>query len=144
MDTSFSLAGVTPVPMIAFGVYALLTAFVCAFHLAMIAGAPWGHLTMGGRWPGRLPMEGRISAGVSALLLIGLLGLVAARAGLVDPDGPLVALLHLPVWSFWLVPAWLALGVVLHILTPSKAERLLWLPVLIGLLGAALTVGLAA
>ena len=50
-------------------IYAALTAVVCTFHLAVILGAPLGHLTMGGRWEGALPVEGRIGSALSMLLL---------------------------------------------------------------------------
>lgn len=45
-----------------------------------------------------------------------------------------------PVWAGWTVAAVLGIGVVLHILTPSRAERRLWLPglpVILGQIGCA-------
>lgn len=36
-------------------VFCTLVAVVVLFQLALAAGAPWGHLAMGGKFPGRLP-----------------------------------------------------------------------------------------
>ena len=101
-------------------IYVALTVIVCTFHLSLILGAPLGHLTMGGRWSGALPLEGRITSAVSIAILAGLAFVVLARAGLLA--------WRLPGWAIWVVVVYLAVGVVLHIVTPSAAERALWLP----------------
>jgi len=106
--------------VIAARLYVLMTCFVCAFHLALILGAPLGHLTMGGRWSGTVPLEGRIASGLSIVILAGLAVVVLARVGALR--------LRLPKWAIWVVVAYMAVGVVLHVITPSAAERALWLP----------------
>lgn len=118
-------------------VYAALTGVICAFHLAMAAGAPWGHLTMGGRWPGVLPPEGRLTALVSVVILAGLALVVLARAGVLRIG---VLRIGVPGWAIWGVVAYLAIAVVLHVITPSAAERALWLPVILVMLVCALVV----
>ena len=112
--------------------YAGLTVVVVSFHLAMALGAPWGHLTMGGRWPGVLPPEGRVTAALNAVLLAGLALLVLSRAGMLA--------LPAPGWAIWAIVAFLSVGVVLHIITPSAAERALWLPQLLVMLVCAVVV----
>lgn len=115
--------------------FVALTAGVVAFQLALAAGAPWGALTMGGAFPGRLPARMRVVAVGSALLLAALAGIVAARGGLA-----------LPRWRdasrrlVWGVVAYLLVGVVLNAATPSAPERALWLPVTIALAACALVV----
>ena len=42
--------------------------------------------------------------------------------------------------GIWLVVGWLALGVVLNAVTPSAAERTLWLPVPLAMAAAAFIV----
>ncbi len=114
----------------------ILLALVCLFQLALIAGAPWGELTLGGRWRGRLPLAVRAIPAISLLLLIGFMDIVAARAGLAFPE-----------WAarsqslIWVVVAYCGLGIVANAATPSARERRLWLPVLIVL--TALSLGLA-
>lgn len=113
-------------------IYAALTAVVCLFHLALILGAPWGHLTMGGRWSGVLPVEGRVTSAVSIVILAGLAAVVLARAGIVR--------LRLPNWAIWAVVAYLVVGVGLHVMTPSAAERAVWLPQILVMLACAISV----
>lgn len=100
--------------------YLLIVAAVIGFQLCLIAGAPWGRLTQGGRHDGALPASGRIAAGLSILLLAGMGGAIASAAGL------------FPGWPGW--TGWVAIGVhglstVLNWITPSRAERNLWGPV---------------
>lgn len=101
-----------------------------AFHMAMILGAPWGHLTMGGRWNGALPLPARGLSAVSAVLILLMASVVAARAGLLA--------WRLPAWSTYAVLAVMVLSIAMHVATPSAAERRLWLPVILVMaLGAA-------
>jgi len=92
---------------------------VIGFQLALIAGAPWGPLTQGGRHQGALPPAGRFAAFVSVFV-------VAAMAlGILSAAG------FWPRWPYW--TAWVALAVqslatVLNWITPSKPERALWGP----------------
>jgi cell division protein FtsW (lipid II flippase) len=116
-----------------------LTAVVVAFQLALAAGVPWGELTMGGAYPGRLPLPMRAVAVLSAALLASVGAVVAARAGLA-----------LPRWQpaarrlIWAVVAYMLVGVVLNAMTPSPRERALWLPVTAVLAVCALVVARAA
>jgi hypothetical protein len=115
--------------------FGLLALVVVLFQLALAAGAPWGALTMGGAFPGRLPAAMRVAAVAQALLLLLLAAIVAARAGLM-----------LPRWRttsrtlVWGVVAVLLLGALLNAMTPSPWERLLWLPVVLLQLGCAVVV----
>ena len=57
-------------------VFAGLAGIACLFHVAVALGAPWGHLTMGGRWSGALPRRVRALPVLSALLLAVVLAVV--------------------------------------------------------------------
>lgn len=103
-------------------VFLALTAGIVLFQLALILGAPWGHLTQGGQYQGALPLAGRAFAGVSILVLALMAWIVAGRGGMVDEV--------FPRWSIWVVIAYLVVAVLLHLLTPSAAERITWLPVI--------------
>ena len=113
-------------------VYAGLTAVVCAFHLAVAAGMPWGHLTMGGQWPGVLPVAGRVMALANAGVLAALAVLVLTGAGVLS--------LPAPRWALWGIVGFLCISVVLHVITPSAAERALWLPQIVVMLICAVVV----
>jgi hypothetical protein len=116
-------------------VFAIVTAGVVAFQLALAAGAPWGAYAMGGAFPGRFPPPMRVAAAIQGVVL-GLVALVVlATAGVIDI--PLVT--SLP-WLIWAVVAVMALGVVLNAISRSAGERRLWVPVTLILLGTSLIV----
>jgi hypothetical protein len=103
--------------------------------VALVAGAPWGALTQGGRYTGALPLGARIVAALSAVLLAAFILVVRAHAGAIDPR---------PAPRFprliWVVVACCALGVAANAATPSAVERLVWLPVVTVMLLASLQV----
>ncbi len=64
--------------------YALVTALVVAFQVALALGAPWGRYAMGGAFPGRMPTPLRIAALAQGIALAALAMMVLAAAGLAD------------------------------------------------------------
>lgn len=109
-----------------------------AFQLALAAGAPWGALAMGGRFPGRLPPALRVAAVAQAALLAAMAAAVAARAGLAWPGwagGD-------PLWT-WLVVGFSTLSIGMNAMSPSRGERRLWVPVVAVMLVSSLYVALA-
>lgn len=119
-------------------VFALLTGFVTAFQIALFFGAPWGELTLGGKYSGALPGRARLIPVVSAFLLIGFGVIVVSRAGLAFPG-----LRGVSTYIVWIVVAYCALGCVANAITPSRRERKLWLPVVVVLLVASVIVALS-
>lgn len=115
--------------------YMLLALIVTGFQLALAAGAPWGHLAMGGRYPGRFPGPMRVGAVLQAVLLVVFAIVVLGRAGAVSPAPP--------GWLFWVAVAFSALAAVLNLITPSIPERRLWGPVSVLMLICVLRVALA-
>ncbi len=113
--------------------YAGLAALPVLMHLAVAAGAPLGRLTVGGRFPGRLPPAWRVLALVQAALLGLMAAAVLARAGIAP--APLAPL-------FWPALALTLLSLAANAASPSRPERLLWTPVLALMAAAALGVGL--
>ena len=109
--------------------FCVLTSVVVVFQLALAAGAPWGQVAMGGKYPGRFPRQLRIAAVVQALVLVGLGVVVLTRAGLIFPQW-----LSAATWLVWGVVAFSALALILNLITPSKWERILWAPVAAGML----------
>ncbi len=110
--------------MIAFAayVYAVLAFGAVLFQIALILGAPWGALALGGRWQGRLPLLVRLFALFQVAVILGMSLVVAGRAGITDlPAGP--------AWLFWPVLIMTAASAVANLTTPSRPERRLWGPV---------------
>jgi len=125
-------------PVLAAWIFAGLLCVLALFQLALAAGAPWGALAMGGRFPGRFPPAMRVAALVQ-VVIYGLMGAVVfARAGLILPD-----MLEASRVAVWPVVALTAVAVVLNLITPSRWERRLWAPVATVMLAASLWVALA-
>ena len=120
-------------------VYAVVSAGVIAFQLALAAGAPWGAYAMGGAFPGQFPPALRVGALVQAALLAALAGVVLARAGVA-----LSGWARVSRWLVWVVVAFAALSLVLNLITPSAGERAIWAPVALVLLVSSVVVALEA
>ncbi|MBI2390566.1 MAG: hypothetical protein HYV09_13330 [Deltaproteobacteria bacterium] len=120
-------------------IYAVASAFVIAFQLALAAGAPWGAFAMGGAFPGRLPAPMRVAAIVQSVLIASMIGVVLSRAGLALPRWSRAAR-----WLVWVVVAVAAVGSVLNLITPSAGERARWAPIALALLASSTVVALGS
>ncbi len=125
------------VALIAASIYLTLVVIIVLFQLALAAGAPWGHLAMGGKFPGRFPVKMRFLSIFNALILLALGVVVGARVGLT-----LLDMRDLPAWTIWVVVAFGTLAMVANLITPSKPERALWGPVSVVMLVCSLIVAL--
>ena len=100
--------------------YAFLLLLVIIWQTCLIVGAPWGHLTQGGRYIGVLPPVGRIVAAFSIPVMIFMAASVTSAADLY------------PYWAPWTALTAAALQTattILNWITPSKPERFLWAPI---------------
>jgi hypothetical protein len=103
--------------------YAIISAVVVAFQIALAAGAPWGEYAMGGAFPGQFPLALRIAAIIQAVLLVGMASVILARVGLILPRWSRASR-----WLTWIVVAFAAVSLVLNLITPSAGERVIWAP----------------
>lgn len=108
--------------------YVVIIAGVIVFQFCLIGGAPWGRLTQGGRHEGALPVAGRVTAGLSVLLLVFMGAGITSAAGM-RPNWP--------EWTGWSALAVQVLSTILNWITPSRAEKRLWGPVTAVMLGLA-------
>jgi len=122
-------------PKAAAFLFGALAAVVAAFHAALALGAPWGKLTWGGKYPGRLPASMRAAAVFSMALLLGFALIVAVRAGVAWPEWHGAS-----KYLVWGVVGYCGLGVIANAITPSRWERILWLPVVVAMLACSLMV----
>lgn len=123
-------------PTLAAHVFCAATMFAIVFQIALAAGAPWGHLAMGGRYPGRFPNHLRVAAAVQAAVLATFIAIVYASARIWVIDG-------VSEPYIWLVVALCGLSLVMNLITPSKWERILWAPVALMMYTSSLVVALA-
>lgn len=108
--------------------YAGLSLLVILFQFALALGAPYGHMAMGGRYPGRFPPAMRGAAVVQGALHIPLALAVLERAGQITTP--------LPDWLFWVACAMILVATPMNLITPSRAERALWGPVTVIMLAS--------
>ena len=111
---------------------------VAAFQVAVLFGAPWGEYTMGGMNPGKLHGQLRITAGVSAVIMLAQSGHYLAQAGIFSPA--LSPMQNTIVNWFWF--GFAVLGLIMNSISRSKKERNLWVPVLLASAAATLIVAL--
>ena len=91
---------------------------------------------MGGAYPGQFPPPMRVAALVQALVLLFMAGIVLTRGGVA-----LQRWSRSSRWLIWVVVAFAAVSLVLNLITPSAAERMLWAPVAFVLFVSSLVVG---
>jgi len=119
-------------------IFSFATALIIVFHLLLALGFPIGERAMGGRYPGQWPIYMRVIALPIICFWILISLAVMIQAGLVLKEHQ--SLLR----SFgWLIVLFSGVQVILHVTTPSKKERQIWLPVTIILLVCSLVVVLA-
>ena len=111
--------------------YMTLCIGVALFQIALIAGAPWGKITQGGRYEGPLPVSGRIAAAASIVVIL-VMGLSVISAADTWPEWPR--------WTGFVALAVQALSCIANWITPSSAERRIWGPITSLMLGLAAAV----
>jgi len=105
-------------------VFTCFTAILIGFQLALAMGAPWGEMSMGGKYPGRYPHKMRVVAFALAVLWIIIALVVLTRAGITFEN-----LYEYSKTGIWFVFGLLLVGAILNLITPSKKERILWTPI---------------
>ena len=93
---------------------------VIGFQFALMAGAPWGHLTQGGQHQGALPTRNRVAAFISVFIVASMAMAVTSAAGFWP---------RWPVWTAWVTVALQFIIALVNWITPSKPERRLWGPI---------------
>lgn len=112
--------------------YATACLAIVFFQIALIAGVRLGDYTQGGRYPGALPLSGRIVAAVSIPVLLFQALAILSAAGFPG--------LGWPRWTGWAAFAVQVASTVFNWITPSKLERAVWGPVTLVMSAMALVV----
>ena len=110
---------------LAANIFSLCAYVICVFHFLLIVGAPLGHLTMAGKYQGALPKKVRGVPVFGIAMLLSFSWIVQAKA-----TGETLFYDNFASQAIWFVVGYNVLGVILHIITPSKWERRLWLPLI--------------
>lgn len=107
-------------------IHSLCIVVIIIFHICLMIGKPWGHLTMAGRFQGELPFKMKIFSGVSILILFFIATIVEIGSGnfiFISRDSRYMVLILALIFN--------VVQTILHIITPSKWERILWLPIIL-------------
>jgi hypothetical protein len=99
------------------------------FQVALIAGAPLGPWTQGGRHAGALPLSGRLLAAVSIPVALSQGLAILSAAGFPGLDWPR--------WTGWAALGLSGVSALLNQVTPSRPERAVWGPVTLVMAGLA-------
>lgn len=118
--------------------FAFLALIVFLFQIALAAGMPWGHLTMGGRYSGKFPPNMRVGAIIQGAIMAFLGVIVLSRASAAFPG-----LENLSNILVWVAVAISGISLVFNLITQSKWERILWVPVALLMTVSSLVVALA-
>ena len=110
--------------------YGALCGVLAVFQLALVAGAPWGEFTQGGRVRGRLDRRGRAMAAISFPINVFMGAAILAAGGAVGWT--------FPGWTAWVALALTVLTAGANWMTPSSRERAIWGPITLLMLGLAL------
>lgn len=112
--------------------------FVSLFQLALVLGAPLGEYAFGGRNTGRLPVSFRIGSAISTVVYLAIAGHYLAQIGVFQPllDEPLNGYVN------WALVGLNILSLALNAVSRSRAERRLWVPVILLLLSCSVIVAL--
>ena len=105
-------------------IFSICIAIAVLFQFALAFGAPWGHLAMGGRFPGKFPTAMRISAVVQAIFLSLLAVVVLVRSHIMLPR-----YYEESLYGIWVVVGISALSFIMNLATPMKWERIIWAPI---------------
>ena len=108
-------------------IQAVIALGVAIFQIVLVAGAPLGEYTMGGHHPGKLPGQFRVTAAVSAIIMVAQSGHYLAQAGILNPA--LSPGQNAIVNWFWF--GFAVLGLIVNSISRSKKERNTWVPVLL-------------
>ncbi|MCL3882771.1 hypothetical protein [Marivita sp. GX14005] len=101
--------------------YATACLAIVFFQIALIAGAPLGAYTQGGRYEGVLPLGGRLIAALSIPVLVFMALAILSAAGFPG--------LGWPRWTGWLASGVQLVSALLNTITPSRRERAVWAPI---------------
>ncbi|WP_338542484.1 hypothetical protein [Paenibacillus tundrae] len=119
-------------------IFAMLIVVVILFQAALAAGVPWGEYAMGGKFPGQYPLFMRFIC-LFQIAILALIGVIV-----LSKSGSLM-----PAWSafadtaIWFIIAYLVLGTIMNLMTPSVWERRIWTPVTLLLLITSLVIALS-
>jgi hypothetical protein len=116
--------------MLAASIFIALSIAIVIVQLALAFGAPLGEYTLGGKFPGKLPVKMRVAALLQIFILLFFVFIVTSKSGLAFEQ-----YYNFGRIGIWFVVAFFTFGSILNLTSPSKKEKLVMGPAnIIGLI----------
>jgi hypothetical protein len=109
--------------ILAANIFIVLSIVIVIVQLALAFGAPLGEYTLGGKFPGKLPIKMRVAALIQILILLLFVFFVTSKAGIAFEQYYSIGRI-----GVWFVVAFFTLGSFVNLSSPSKKERLIMGP----------------
>jgi len=110
-------------------VFTMLSIILVLFQFGLTIGMPWGKASMGGKYPGKYPSKMRIVSLINIFVLSIIATIVLIKADIIFPR-----LKSFSNVAIYFIVGFFVLATILNLITPSKIERKIWLPVAVVLL----------
>ena len=104
-------------------IFIALTIMIAIFQLALAFGAPLGEYTMGGKFPGKLPIKMRVAALVQIIILLFFDFVVITKAGMAFDQYHNVGRI-----GIWFIVAFFVFGSFVNLSSPSRKEKIVMGP----------------
>ncbi len=104
-------------------IFIALSIVVGIFQVVLALGAPLGEFTLGGKFPGKLPIKMRIAAILQTFILFIFTMTVVSKSGIAFE-----AFYEIARIGIWVVFAFFIIGLILNCSSPSKKERIVMGP----------------
>ncbi len=103
--------------------FVALIIIIAIFQLALAFGAPLGEYTMGGKFPGKLPIKMRVAALIQIIILLFFGFIVIAKARMAFEQYHNVGKI-----GIWFIVAFFVFGSIVNLSSPSRKEKLVMGP----------------
>ena len=110
-------------------VFTILSIILVLFQFGLTIGMPWGKASMGGKYPGKYPPKMRVVSLINIFVLSIIAVIVLIKADIIFPQ-----LKSFSNIAIYFIVGFSVLATILNLITPSKIERKIWLPVAVVLL----------
>ncbi len=104
-------------------IFILLMIFILIFQIALILGAPLGELTMGGKYPGKLPIKMKVASFIQIIVIVLFSFFVISKSGILFES-----YYNLSRVGIWVVVGFFIFGSFVNLFSPSKKEKIIMTP----------------
>ena len=104
-------------------IFIVLMICISIFQIVLILGAPLGELTMGGKYPGKLPIKMRVLSFIQIIVIVLFSFLVISRSGILFES-----YYNISRVGIWVVVSFFVFGSFVNLFSASKKEKIIMGP----------------